>query len=123
MTQVSLYLLPVSPSRNNLKQHNIFVTPKKFKKVTTSLDLSKVSAPNPDCIPVVVLKNCVPKRSNMLAELFNMCLIQSCFPDCWKVTLVVPVFKNVVSLPSAVSNVFVLISSMVLGLLDQLQIF
>ena len=58
MTQVSLYLLPVSPSRNNLKQHNIFVTPKKFKKVTTSLDLSKVSASNPDCIPVVVLKNC-----------------------------------------------------------------
>ena len=31
----------------------------------------------------------------MLAELFNMCLKESCFPDCWKVSLVVLVFKNV----------------------------
>ena len=30
-----------------------------------------------------------------LAELFNTCLKESCFPDCWKVSLVVPVFKNV----------------------------
>ena len=61
------------------------------------------------------------------------------FPDCWKVSSVVPVFKNVgerstaktyrpVSLLSVVSKVFekhhlFLISSMVLGPLDQLQIF
>ena len=31
----------------------------------------------------------------MLAKLFNMYLKESCFPDCWKVSLVVPVFKNV----------------------------
>ena len=53
----------------------------------------------------------------MLAELFNMCLKESCFPDCWKVSLVVPLFKNVgertnaknyrpVSLLSVVSKVF-----------------
>ena len=30
----------------------------------------------------------------MLAELVNKCLIESCFPDCEKVSLVVPVFKN-----------------------------
>ena len=75
----------------------------------------------------------------------------SCFPDCWKVSSVVPVFKNVgersaaknhrlVSLYSVASKVFeklvnnrivdhlekcgfYMISSMVLGLLDQLQIF
>ena len=47
-----------------------------------------------------------------------MCLKESCFPDCWKVSLVVPVFKNVeerstaknyrrpVSLFSVVSKVF-----------------
>ena len=80
-----------------------------------------------------------------------MCLKESCFPDCWKVSLVVPVFKNVgerstaknyhpVSLLSVVSNVFeklvnngivdhlkksglFSISSMVLGLHDQLLIF
>ena len=31
----------------------------------------------------------------MLAELFNKCLKESCFPDCWKVSSVVPVFKIV----------------------------
>ena len=53
----------------------------------------------------------------MLAELFNKCLKESCFLDCWKVSLVVLVFKNVgkrttakqyhpVSLLSVVSKVF-----------------
>ena len=63
------------------------------RKVVMNLDLSKASGP--DCIPVVVLKNCVPKLSYILAELFNKCLKESCFPDCWKVSSVVPVFKNV----------------------------
>ena len=31
----------------------------------------------------------------ILAELFNMCLEESCFPDCWKVLSVTSVFKNV----------------------------
>ena len=126
--------LPVFPSRTNLKLHNISITPKMVKMVMTNLDSSKASGP--DCIPVVVLKNCEPK-------LFNICLKESCFPDCWKVSSVVPVFKNVrerstaknyrpVSLLSVVSKVFeklvnnvafFVISSMVLSLLDQLQIF
>ena len=83
--------LPVFPSRTNLKLHNISVTPKMARKVVMNLDLSK--ACGPDCIPVVVLKNC------------------------WKVSSVVPVFKNVgerstaknyrpVSLLSVVSKVF-----------------
>ena len=44
---------------------------------------------------MVVLKNCEPELSYILAELFNKCLKESCFPDCWKVSSVVPVFKNV----------------------------
>ena len=36
-----------------------------------------------------------PELSYILAELFNKCLKKSCFPDCWKVSSVVPVFKNV----------------------------
>ena len=63
------------------------------KKVITNLDLSKAS--DPGCIPVVVLKNCGPELSYILAELFNKCLKDSCFPDCWKNSSVVPVFKNV----------------------------
>ena len=114
------------------------------KKVITNLDLSKASGP--DCIPVVVLKNCEPELSYILAKLLNNCLKESCFPDYWKVSSVVLVFKNVgerstaknycpVSHLSVVSKVLnrivdhlekcglFLISSMVLGLFDQLQIF
>ena len=94
---------------------------------------------------MAVLKNCVPELPYILAEFFNMQLKESCFPDCWKVSLVVPVSINVrerstpknhcpVSLLSVVSEVFIcclllitkrnvvsfLIISMVLGLLNQL---
>ena len=85
--------LPVFPSRTNLKPHSISITPKIVKKVITNLGSSKASGP--DCIQVVVLKNCEPELSYILAKLFNMCLKESCFPDCWKVSSVVPVFKNV----------------------------
>ena len=100
---------------------------------------------------MVVLKNSEPELFYIIAELFNNCLKDSCFPDCWKVSSVAPVFKNIVerstdknycpvSLFSVVSKVFeklannrivdhleiygfFFISSMVLGLLDQWQIF
>ena len=75
--------LPVFPSRTNLKLHNIYVTPKMVEKFIMNLDLSKASGP--DCIPVVVLKNCELALSYILAELFKKCLKKSCFPDCWKV--------------------------------------
>ena len=95
--------LPVFPSRTSLKQHNISITPKMVKTVITNLDSSKASGP--DCIPVVVLKNCEPELSYIH------------FPDCWKVSSVDPVFKNVgerstaknyhpVSLLSVASKVF-----------------
>ena len=44
---------------------------------------------------MVVLKNCEPELSYILAELFNKCLRESCFSECWKVSLVAPAFKNV----------------------------
>ena len=62
----------VFPSITNLKLHNISVTLKMVKKVITNLDLSNASGP--DCIPVVVLMNCEPELSYILAELFNKCL-------------------------------------------------
>ena len=95
----------------------------------------------------MVLKNCEPE---LLDELFNIYLKESCFPDHWKVSSMVSVHKNVgerstaknyhpVSVHSVVSKVFeklvnnsifdhlercsfFLIFSMVLGLLDQLLI-
>ena len=80
----------VFPPRTTLKLHNISITPKMVKKVTTYFDLSK--APGPDCISVVVQKNC---ELELLAELLDKCLKESCFSDCQKVSSVVPVFKNV----------------------------
>ena len=85
--------LPAFLFRTNFKLHNISVTPELVKKVTMNPDMSK--APSPDCIPVVVLKNCEPEFSYVLAEIFNKCLIVSCFSDCWKVSSVVSVFKKV----------------------------
>ena len=80
-----------------------------------NLDFSKASGL--DCIPLVVLKNRELEFFYILAELFNKCLKESCFPDCWKVSSVFPVFKTVrerstaknyhpVSLFSVVSKVF-----------------
>ena len=107
--------LLVFPSRTNLKLHNISITQKMVRKVISNIDSSKTSCP--DCIPVVVLRNCESEVSYVLAEPFNMCLKKSYFPDCWKVSLVIPLFKSVgerstaknycpFSLLSVVSKVF-----------------
>ena len=107
--------LLVFPSRTNLKLHNISITQKMVRKVISNIDSSKTSCP--DCIPVVVLRNCESDLSYVLAEPFNMCLKKSYFPDCWKVSLVIPLFKSVgerstaknycpFSLLSVVSKVF-----------------
>ena len=112
MTQVSLYLF--SLLQLHLKLHNISVTSKMVTIVIMNLDLSKASGPY--CISVVVLKT-EPRLSYILAELFSKFLKESCFPDCWKVSSLVPVFKNVgerctaknycpVSLLSVVCKVF-----------------
>ena len=89
--------LPVFPSITNLKLHNNTETLMMVKKAITNLDF--LNSYGTDSIPVVVLKNCGPQLSYILAELFTKCLKESCFSDCVKV-------------PSVVS-----------GLLHQLQIF
>ena len=61
--------------RTNLKLRNVSVSPKMFKKAIMNLDSSK--ATGPDCILVVVLKNCEPELSYILAELFNKSLNES----------------------------------------------
>ena len=122
--------LPDFHSRTNLKLHNISVTPKMVKKVIMNLDLPKPSGP--DCILVVVLKS---ELSYILAKLFNKCLKESCFPDCWKVSSVVPVFKNVgerstsknycpVSLLSVVSKVLEkLVNNIIVDPLEKCGLF
>ena len=86
------------------------------KKVKMNHNLSNLTS-GPDCIPVVALKNCETELSFILAKLFSKCLKEFCFPDFWKISPVVPVFKNVkerstaknycpVGLLSLVSKVF-----------------
>ena len=107
--------LPVLPSRTKLKLHTTSVTPKIVRKIVMNFELSKASGPH--CVPGEVLKNCEPELSYILSELFKKCLKESCFPDCSKVSSVVPAFKNVgecstpknyrpVSLLSVLSKVF-----------------
>ena len=60
--------LPIFPCRTNLNLY-ISITPKIVKKVIVNLDSSKASGP--DCILVLVLKNCEADLSYILAELFN----------------------------------------------------
>ena len=76
------------------------------KKVIMILNLSKASGP--DCIPVVVLTKCEPELSYILAELFNNCLKESCFLDCWKVSSMFPVSKSVLQLKTTVLLIFFL---------------
>ena len=107
------------------------------QKVITNPDSSEASGP--DCIPVVVLKNCEPGLSYIQAELFNVCLKESCFPHRW--FLYLRMLGKGIQLKTTALLVFFLwfskvyeklvnnrivdhldISSMVLGPLDQLQI-
>ena len=81
-----------------MKLHNISTSPKTVKKVITNLDSSKASGA--DCIPVMVLKKSEPELFYILAELFNVCLKESSFLDSWKISLVIPVFKNVGEIPA-----------------------
>ena len=46
----------------------------------------------------MVMKKYVSELSFTLARVFNKCLKESCFPGCWKISSVVPVFKNVGSI-------------------------
>ena len=66
------FLLSVFLSRTNVKPHKILDAEKGHKEPWSGSD----------CIPVVVLKNCESELSYILAELFNMCLKESCFLDC-----------------------------------------
>ena len=51
------------------------------KMVIANLDL--LNACGADYISLVALKHGEPELSYILAELFNKCLQESCFPNCW----------------------------------------
>ena len=126
--------------------HSVSVTPKMVKKVITNLDSSKVAGP--DCIPVVVLKSCESERTRELS-VWKSLIFQIVGRSLWwslslrigerstgknycpvsLLFVVSKVFEKFVNnkivdlLEKCVIQIFFLIFSMVLGLLDQLQFF
>ena len=84
--------LPIFLSRTNLRLYSICVTPMLGKKVV--IDLVSSGESGPDFIPVMVLNKYESGLSQILADLFNNYLKQYCFRDCWKISSVIPLFKN-----------------------------
>ena len=69
----------------------------------------------------MVLKNyCKPELSYIVAELFNMCLKESFFPNRWKVSSVVPAFKNVEERSTAKNYYPVILFSVVCKVFEKL---
>ena len=140
--------LPVFLSKTNLKLHNTSVTQKIIKKIVINLDLQKVSSP--DCISVLVLKNCEPELLYILANssicVWRILVFKIVRKSHWcslylrmlgqkgqplKITALPIFFRCVVKseklakiglLTSLRNEDFVLISSMVKVLLNQRQI-
>ena len=48
----------------------------------------------PESIHVILLQNCSPEHSPVLSTLYVKCVVESCYPSCWKFPSVIPVFKN-----------------------------
>ena len=69
---------------------------------------------------MVALKNCEPELSYILAELFSICLKESCFPNSWKVPLLVPVFKNVGERSTAINHLPVSLLSVLRKVFEKL---
>ena len=55
------------------------MTPKMLKAIT---DLDSSNASIADCIPVVLENKCELGLLDLLADLFNLCLMKTCFSDC-----------------------------------------
>ena len=144
--------LPVFPSRTNLKLHNISVTPKMVKKVIRNLDLSKASGPDcipvvvlKSCEPELsyilaeLFNKCLKESFFQIVGGFHQWSLYLRMSTAKKINLQLKTTALLVfflwlvkSLKKLVNDKIVdhlekcglfLISSMVLGLLNQQQIF
>ena len=78
---------PISKKISDLQ-----ITPSSVCRAISNLDSSIASGP--DSIPAIIFKKCGPELSSILSKLFNKCLSESSFPECWKCANIVPAFKN-----------------------------
>ena len=84
--------LPEFTPRTDVTIESCPITASQVASVISQLDSSK--ATGPDGIPVIVFQKCSPELSPILSKLFNKCLQEHSFPSCWKMSSVVPIFKN-----------------------------
>jgi len=85
---------PVSPVPSQVyegRMGDVLVSVSKVKEVLMKLDVN--SAIGPDEIHPMLLKSCAEQISVPLSLIFNMSLRSGVLPDCWKSSLVVPLFK------------------------------
>lgn len=63
--------------------------------VTNAVNKCKLSySPGPDEIPSCIRRKCCSSLSNVLCYLFNLSLQTHCFPDRWKSSFIIPIFKK-----------------------------
>jgi len=72
---------------------SLLTPPISFSFVCPSVKLS-LFIENYHAIPVKVIKFCAPELSNVLNELFNVCIDRGCVPDEFKYAMVTPLYKG-----------------------------
>ncbi|KAI3376885.1 hypothetical protein L3Q82_000126 [Scortum barcoo] len=85
--------------------------------------ISSAEAPGPDGIPGRALKVCADQLADVFADIFNLSLLQSVVPTCFKETIIVPVPKTTkilslndyrpVALTSTIMKCFELVSQII----------
>lgn len=88
-------------SNSNVRNGNVHNFPTIFPPVILTSDvlhaISKAKcsySAGPDGIPSCILKNCGGALVNVLCHLFNASLSSKCFPECWKSSFIIPLFKK-----------------------------
>ena len=73
------------------------ISNREFDEVDILAALKKMKSskkPGPDGIPSLILVKCADALCGPLTSIFNLSLSQAVFPECWKKSVMFPVFKN-----------------------------
>ena len=82
------YNVNLQNTRFQFKFIDLFQIEKVFRKIKTS------KGSGTDGIASCFLKIALPVISQSLCDIFNLSITTGCFPDCWKIARVAPIFKS-----------------------------
>lgn len=75
--------------------HSIFLRPATYNEVYLIINgINSKKSNGPDGFPTSVLKDNIQKFSSILSHMFNQILCSGIYPDCLKMSKVVPIFKS-----------------------------